>query len=76
MKKKLKEMIEVNGLGMDWLNENDVFTFTSCDMKEYQKIKKVIDKTEIDYNEEFEVDGGDPYFMIVVNSDKLKEYIS
>lgn len=77
-KKKLEDFIEYFGMGVDHLmTENEeIFTFTTCSAKDYLKVKKLLDKVEIDYNEEFETDGGDPYFMFEVESDKLKEYIS
>lgn len=76
-KKKLTEMIEWFGMGVDYLiNEGEeIFTFTTCDMKDCLKIKNFLDKIELGYEEEFEIDGGDPYFMIEVEANKLRELI-
>ena len=77
MKKQLINCIEQYAMSMNELrNEtSEEIAFTTCDTKKYLTIKKLFDKLELDHNEEFEVDGGDPYYMIYVNNTELKKLL-
>lgn len=77
LKETIKNFIETNGLGIEEVNnvENVWFTFTSIRKKDFNKIKKTIEKTNIEYEESFELDGGDPYYMIEVKNSDLREFI-
>ena len=77
LKETIKNLIETNGLGIEEVNnvENVWFTFTSIRKKDFNKIKKTIEKTNIEYEESFELDGGDPYYMIDVKNSDLREFI-
>lgn len=77
LKETIKNFIETNGLGIEEVNnvENIWFTFTSIRKKDFNKIKKTIEKTNIEYEESVELDGGDPYYMIDVKNSDLREFI-
>ena len=78
MKKKLIEAIERYGMGLEeYFKETDSeFTFTCCKTKHLTKLKNILKKAELKYTENFEVDGGYPFFMVTVNNRKLKKLVS
>ena len=78
MKKELIKAIEYYGMNLEeYLQETDSeFTFTMCEAEDLVKLKMLLENAELEYTEDFEVDGGYPVYMVTVDNGELKELVS